>query len=201
MIADPADPSQLACPVLLELDERFVELEEEIVELLTAGDEAALHCAPGPGRWSAAQSIDHLTRSLEATLPAMTTAVERGRTRSILGAAPYGRGTFPGRWLLAILEAPVGRGVPAPRRFRPAAEPGAAPELAHAFAAAQGRVRSLLRAADGLALGRLRLATPVSPLLRVTLAQAFRIHVAHEARHRVQAWQALRAAGVPGLDR
>ncbi len=182
-------------------DERFEELEEEIVELLSVADENSLRAAPGPGRWSAAQCVDHLTTTLCAYLPNMEEAVARGRARGVNGNAPYGRGTFAGRRLVALLEAPAGRGVRAPRVFRPAPAPAAAPEVERSFVAAHSRLRELVHAADGLDLGRLRLASPVSRLLRLSLEQAFRVHVAHEARHRVQAWQALRAAGVAGYDR
>lgn len=57
--------------------------------------------------------------------------------------------------------------------------------------------QSLLDSARGLDLGRLRVTSPVSRLLRIPLGSYLRISVAHERRHLWQAEQVTVAAGFP----
>jgi hypothetical protein len=64
-----------------------------------------------------------------------------------------------------------------------------------AFLAGVGRLRGLMREVDGHDL-RVGLSSPVSPLFRMNLGDAFRILVVHSHRHLAQAERTRRAVGM-----
>jgi len=160
--------------------------------LAAEADADAANLKPGPDRWSANECIDHLERSMAEYLPLLRAAIERGRAKGKHGEEPFGRGTFVGRFLVKAMRRGRTKRYPAPRAFRPAAGDLDLPALVDAFVARAEEMIALLEDADGLALGRIRFATPVSRLLRVSAAQAFEIHALHNHRHLEQAEEALR---------
>jgi hypothetical protein len=164
-------------------------------------DQAALLQRPGPGRWSAVECLEHLNRGLEPHLPLLAAALARGRAREAPGGPPYGRGTAFGRLLLRGLD--PGRGRPrrfkAPRPFRPPAHALDPEAVIETFAHLNAGLDRLAGAAADLPLGRIRVRSIVSPLLRMSVAQAFAVHALHHHRHLDQAERAVTgAAPYPG---
>lgn len=169
---------------------------DRLAALLANLDPAAADRRPAPRRWSVNECLAHLTVAISAYCDRMEPAVARARTRAgvgvgALGAAsaePDGRGTWFGRFILANLrQGPSARRVPAPAVFRPTASGLDLAAQAEALRATVDRLARLARAADGLPVGGVKFGTPVSPLLRVSLAQAFEIHALHLHRHLGQA--------------
>ncbi len=153
-----------------------------------------------PGRWSVAECIEHLNVTAELYLPGMETAAREAKGSGRWpGGPPYARGPLGGRFLISFLD-PT-RATPkrarAPAVFRPSSSDLELPALATRFRAANRRFLALLAQSDGLALGNIRLATPVSRLLRVSLAQAFEIHAVHQHRHLAQAEDVRATEGFP----
>lgn len=149
---------------------------------------------PAPGAWSAVECLLHLNRAGTVYLPPIDRAIEDGRRRAILGEGSYRHPWFS-RWFVASLDAEVRRRFKAPRLFAPA-EPDAADPTAvlREFEDLGPAIARRLEASRGLDLGRVRVISPVSPLVRLSLGMGFALFAAHERRHLAQARRALESA-------
>lgn len=153
---------------------------------------------PAPKSWSINECLEHMNIAMATYLDRMAPAIERARNAGMTGHEPYGRGTWPGRYILGVLhKAPGTSRVPAPGIWKPAASSfDKAKQLAR-FVELSDQVRSLAEAADGLALGKVKVASPASRLIRVTLAQAFEILGLHNLRHTAQLERVSAKPGYP----
>ncbi len=192
--------SRPTCPFLRDAERSFSEATERFEKLVRPLDDHRANWSPDPKAWSVAACIDHLVVSAESYFDGLEPALDSGRAAGRTGAAPYGRGTWGGRLLLGVLdpERPSFRAVKAPSVFRPRTETVEFLPTCNAFRAVQSRWHDILQKADGLDLGRIKLATPVSPLLRVSAAQAILIHTYHEPRHLAQAERLIAHPDFPG---
>lgn len=166
--------------------------------LLADGRDAHANWKPAADAWSIAECIEHLNRTLEPYLAKAEDALAKAKATGRTGEPPYGRGTLFGRFLVGFLAKGPSKKVGSPKTFRPASSGLEIPAVRDAFHANVERLSQLARDADGLALGKIRFGTPVSSLLRVSLAQMFEVHVLHTPRHMGQAERVTRADGFPG---
>jgi hypothetical protein len=67
-----------------------------------------------------------------------------------------------------------------------------------AFAAAQRRYLQSVSAASGLRLSKIKVNSPASPLIKLTLEEAIALMAAHERRH---LWQARQVRNHPDFPR
>lgn len=164
---------------------------------LVAGlSEEQLNWTVAPDKWSMAQCVDHLAVTSQQFGPYFTTAIKRGRERwPVSGAVPY-RPTWVGGWLLKQVTPEVTRKLPAPKVFRPTQAPSIKGVL-EKFLKEQGMFLSFVRAAEGLDYNKTRLRSPVTPLMRYSLADAFLVTVLHEQRHLAQARRMRETPGFP----
>jgi DinB superfamily len=149
---------------------------------------------PGPGRWGVGQCLVHMARTNELYRASLAPAIQDARARGRVALKPL-RGSWVGRWF-AEVNGPDGRARRTPPIFRPRRETvdGAALET---FFSEQVRLQDLLDEARGIDLDRVRVRSPVSPLLRFHACDAFRILVEHEKRHYVQAERVLSEPSFP----
>lgn len=148
---------------------------------------------PAPDRWSVAECVEHLNLTGEAYVPILRAAIQKARAEGRTGAGPFRRD--PLGWVLWRTMAPPVRFMLT--RTAPPFVPtgGRAPaELLERFDALQEEQLDCVRAGDGLALDRIRIASPFDPRARYNLYAAFSILPRHQERH---IWQAERAAGEP----
>lgn len=177
---------------------RFDENRERFEALVADLTDEQASWQPAAGKWSVGECIAHLNVTGVKYQPLMTDAIARGRQRGLTGTAPYQGRTLAGRLLLFILDPDKRRRAKAPGGFQPAAGPSLDfPSLVEEFRSVQEGWTRLLDDADGLALGRIVFASPVSRLVRVNLAEAFEINTLHEARHLGQAERVVASAGFP----
>jgi DinB family protein len=149
--------------------------------------EAQLLWKPAPGAWSIAECMLHLNRAGRVYLGAIDRALGEGRRRGLAGDGPYRHPWFS-RWFVASLEAPAKMRFKAPKIFAPAAAPaGSGRAILEEFQALGGDVGERLDASRGLDLGRVRVVSPVTPLVRLSLGMAFSLLATHERRHLDQA--------------
>jgi len=190
----------LRCPFLKQCDDRLALADERFEALVASVTPGAAAWRPAPGSWSVAECLDHLAVSAEAYFERMDTAIRHARESGWTGSAPYGRGTFFGRLLLSMLDPdrPKPRKLPAPGVFLPSTEMPDFGAVCERLRSAHRRVRELMAAADGLALGRIKLASPAARWFRLTVAQVFEIFPVHELRHLAQAERVTSAPGFPG---
>lgn len=149
-----------------------------------------------PDAWSIAECLMHLTETSAVYAPAFERVIGRARERGRTGTGPFTM-NWTGHWFAGLLEPPPKRRFKAPRAFRPRHRTRPAGAVVRDHAEANRTIQNLVRSADGLHLGRIRMASPLTPLLRFNLDAAFRIHAAHERRHLWQARQVREAEGFP----
>lgn len=208
MTVAPEERPDLRSPTLRERWRELRDAGDRARELAGPLDAEEMRWAPGPGRWSVAECLDHLVRTGEAYLPRLDDAIAGGRREGRTGEEPFRR-TLLGRWIPGMVEPPPGLRVPAPARIRPrTTEVGAADEgrsggppgpatALPRFLSLRGRLGRRLEAADGLDLGRVRVSSPFLPFLRLDLDSTFRFLAAHERRHLWQAERVRESEGFP----
>jgi hypothetical protein len=91
-----------------------------------------------------------------------------------------------GGWLARQVNPDGGRNLPAPKVFRPS-EVSNIPTPLELFLDQQVKFIDFVRQCDGIDYNKTRLRSPVTPLMRYSLADAFVITVLHAKRHLGQA--------------
>jgi hypothetical protein len=160
----------------------------------TLGDRA-LGWAPPAGGWSIGQVLEHLTVAADSYLIPMRRLVEDGLAAAGAGADPLWRPSLMGGFLAKSLRG--ARKLPAPRAYIPDLLPR--PNVIEEF---RGRLRDtalLLARARPLDWTRIRLASPISRLIRLNLGDCFTISVAHARRHLGQMERIRAQPGFPSI--
>jgi hypothetical protein len=145
---------------------------------------------PGPERWSVAECIGHLNLTTVAFRPLVEQALEQGRSlppsqhvgsysRGIVGSLLWWALSRPGRFRTRTAAAFV------PRATQPVEA------LVAEFDRLQEEQIGWVRAADGLPLGVIRVASPFNSRVRYNLYAALSVLARHQQRH---LWQAEAAA-------
>lgn len=143
---------------------------------------------PSPDAWSAADCVAHLNLTSQAMLPLLRDGVTRANGSGTRVPTRYRRD--PLGWLIWNVVAPSGG---FKTRTRPAFVPmteQSAESLVADFEGLQANVISCVRAADGLAIDRVVLASPFDSRLRYNLYAALTIMPRHQHRHLLQAERA-----------
>jgi hypothetical protein len=159
------------------------------------GDDAA-RFRPYAGAWSMAECLDHLNLAGRLYLHAIDGAIEDGRRRGLSGYRPYQPG-FVERWIVRALDAPPLFRTKSPRSFRPSADVPPVSRSLPVFLLLQADFIDRLRRAEGIDLARVKVTSPASALVRLSLGGAFAATAAHQRRHLWQARQVRQAAGFP----
>lgn len=141
-----------------------------------------------PGEWSVGQCIDHLTKLGNIVLPHLAQAVDEGRAHGPFGKGPFTYNLFSRFFVKAVgprKNLAKGR-TKAPAIYVPdkAHEPVATLD---AFISLQRELIACAQKADGLHLKRIKVASPVTRLIRVSLGAWFEALALHQLRHFEQA--------------
>jgi hypothetical protein len=153
--------------------------------------ESQFNWHPGEGRWSIAECLVHLNRSVSATLPAFDKAIADGRAkgRTAKGGGPSRYGWFS-RWMIGSMEPPAKRRMKTFGIFDvPVGGTHAATRVLPEFVAVRDQLAERVRRADGLDLTGNRTVSPVTRLLRMPLGAYLQFVIAHDRRHLWQARQ------------
>lgn len=184
--AAPGLRSPMLAQLLVELDR----IEPRTRVAVTGLPESKFREAPPDGGWSVAEVFEHLcvgNRSyLDGPLPR---AVERA-----LAQGPSQRAWKPswiGGWLTHSLVEGA-KPMRAPRLYRVGTP---RPNVVDEFLKSVAEIRRLMLQVDGHDL-RVGMASPVTPILRMNLGDAFRVLVVHSHRHLAQAERTRRAVGM-----
>jgi hypothetical protein len=134
------------------------------------------------------ECLKHLNQAVGTYAPHMTQALAKAAAKGKTGSEPYSKGTLIGRFILSSMRGgPAKMKVRAPRVFRPEGGSDDKQTVLLTFNKLLDLLKSLAERSDGMPLGNIRFGTPASPLIRVSLAQAFEIHALHYGRHLDQA--------------
>ena len=191
-------------PLHAPLDEyvrQFEDLKRDARQLTGDLSDPQFNWMPAPGRWSIAQCFDHLNAVARPYVEALGKGIREARARGLTARGPV-RYSFFERWMIRTIEPPPRRRLPAPGMFRPPADERTMPvgEVMATYSALKDDFVELLLRADGLDVGRVKIATPVSRLIRLRIGAAFAFLAGHERRHLWQARQVRGSAGFPVDD-
>lgn len=185
-------------PLIPELAERRSDFEwakEGIQELVSAISDAQLNERPAPEEWSIAECIAHLNLVGRQMLPRIDEGIERARLKGWLAVGPFEYDRI-GNWVVRMAGAdrlPPRRKMKAPKIYVPSPrETWLVSTTAPRFFALQDELIERVERANGIDLRRLRIASPVTPLLRLSLGQWFALLAGHQRRHLWQAGQVKR---------
>ena len=159
----------------------------EVAKSVVAGlHEKQLNWKPAADRWSIAQCLEHLTISNKAFDRHFAAAIDRGRVKwPVRGAVAY-HPTVIGGWLIRQLLPDSARRVPAPKIFKPV-EGSVLEGALDRFLEQQNQFLKFVRQAEGIDYNKARLRSPVTALIRYSVADAFVVNVVHPQRHLLQA--------------
>jgi len=165
---------------------------------LVAADltEAQLNWKPSPEQWSIAQCLEHLTVATKGFEKYFSSALEHARKNPQVGSAPRYKPSFVGGWLAKQVSPEAARKLPAPKIFRPG-DSSAIQGPLESFLKAQDRFLDFVQRSKGIDYNKTRLRSPVTPLMRYSLADAFVITVLHGQRHLGQARRVREMAEFP----
>lgn len=173
-------------PQVADLREQFEACSRTAREMFAAHDEAALKRRPASGGWSAAECVAHLTLTTGNYEPIF----QDGFSRAPKGSEPYKK-DLKGRLLAWIMEPPYKHGV----KTRPNFEPvnlGPAQQVLADFLDSQKVMFARLDRANGLALDKVKVASPFKESVTYNMYSLFWILASHQRRHIWQAEQALK---------
>lgn len=150
---------------------------------------------PDAGEWSIAQCFDHLVISNRPYIP-LIEQIREGRKRPRLQERlPLFRTLFA-RLILRTLRPDSGRKARARQALLPSSSQ-IEPDVIPSFLEQQDRLLALMAATRGLDLDRITVTSPVFGLVTYSLMDAYRIVVAHEQNHFVQARRVMESKGFP----
>ena len=172
---------------LLETISSESEKNNRAAELLVEGlTQQQLNWKPDGSQWSMAQCLDHLAVTTRAWEQIFTDAISRGRQKYAVTDSPRYSPTIVGGWLVKNAGPEVKRKFPAPKVFRPS-ESSNIQNALQSFLNSQEHFLNFVKVAHGLDYNKTRLRSPVTPLMRYSLADAFVVVVVHNQRHLAQA--------------
>jgi hypothetical protein len=157
---------------------------DQTAQALAAGlTEEQLNWQPATGSWSVGQCLEHLCRTNEAYLEAISAAI---RDKPDSQVEQITSGWF-GRWFIRSFAepSPNSKRASAPRKIRPVARVDLA--VLDQFLSANKSCRELIVRMRGKDINRIRFWNPFVPGIRFTVGTGLEIVTGHERRHLQQA--------------
>ncbi len=173
-------------PEIRDYVRQFEDVKSAARHLVEGLSDEQLRWRPAPDRWSIAECFSHLNVTADQYYPAIDRSMRRARERGLLGEGPFRHGFLMNRFI-RMMEPPARRSFRAPRMFRPRTR--ALADEIPTFFAHQSAIIERVHQANGLDLSRVKVVSPLTSLMRMSLGQCFGLLAAHERRH---LWQAAR---------
>jgi len=159
---------------------------ETASNLVRGLSEDQLNWKPDAKQWSIAQCLEHLAVTSRQFNGYFKQLIEGARLKwPTNGAIPY-RPSLVGGWLIKQVVPETTRKVPAPKVFRPS-DSSSIHDALGLFLKQQEEFVRFVRESEGVDYNRARLRSPVTPLMRYSLADAFVVTIVHGYRHLAQA--------------
>ena len=159
-----------------------------VKDLVAVTSDAALQKRPAEGAWSAAECLEHLSLSVENYVRRIRRTLETAKTRPPRKTESF---SLVGRLFLWRMEPPVRMKRRSPRSSRPETVLPTGKQLYARFDETHRALIALLEETDRFDRTALKMPSPLSKYLKISLLDAFALFAAHDRRH---LWQAERAA-------
>jgi hypothetical protein len=180
-------------PELANVHDQFRAFKGDTQDLLGKVSDSQVNWRPEPDHWSIGQCMEHLVLTFREYEEPIAATIREGRAEGKLATGPFQHGRVM-EWVIKNMEPPPRQRLKAPGRFRVSDELLDLEAVRLHIIETQDAYCRLAREADGLDLSSLKLASPVTRLVRLTLGQVFRFLAAHQRRH---LWQARQVAANP----
>ena len=182
-------------PQLVELQTQFEKIGADAAALADGLSNAQMTWVPRLGVWSIALNFSHLNAVDGQDIPAIFRAIQSGRQENRLAGGPFQWGMLES-WFIRSMEPPPKRKFKAPKVYEPGQQFNAK-EMVLEFQRLQNDLSFILKKADGLDLKKIKIASPVSKWIKMSLGARFHLIAAHDRRHLYQAWQVRKSPGFP----
>lgn len=173
-------------------------IDHEVRSLVNGLSDEQLSWQPDPASWSIAQCLDHLAVTNGQLVPRFEAAIQQLHEHAWRSDGPF-RYTWLERRFIALLAPNAAPWMRAPRIYRPAAHPASAGAIQR-FMALEERLIACIEHADGYDIGRVKVASPLSSLLRLRVGAWFAATANHNRNHLQQAQGVRAAAHFPGRE-
>ncbi|MBZ0113644.1 MAG: DinB family protein [Thermoanaerobaculia bacterium] len=169
---------------LASCDQRFRQAATRVETLINRVSSDGARWKPSSDRWSILECLDHLVVTADAYDQPLRSAIDVARAEGPR-SPPFRRGTVLG-WLLVNSVTNTKRRVRTPAIFEPSSCDLELEAVVQRFSDIHRHWNQLLESVDGLDLG-VRLSSPVSRWIQLSLEQALELLSQHELRHVGQA--------------
>lgn len=155
-------------------------------DLVRGLTELQLNWKPDVTQWSIAQCLEHLAVTSRQFNAYFKQLIEGARLKwPTNGSIPY-RPSLVGGWLIKQVVPETTRKVSAPKVFKPS-DSSSIQDALGLFLKQQEQFVRFVRESEGIDYNRARLRSPVTSLMRYSLADAFVVTIVHGYRHLAQA--------------
>lgn len=171
----------------------FEQAKADFYALVEGLDDSQFNFRPGPEEWSAAECIDHLVAIGTLMMRKIDEAIEKAEQNGWRSDGPFTYGRL-GNWFVKAVgprDEKNRRKFKSPAIYAPTSNHSIS-RLEKAFCELQDEFITRVERANGLDLAKVKLPSPVTPLLKISLGQWFALLAGHQKRH---FQQALRAKG------
>jgi DinB superfamily len=154
-----------------------------------------LNWKPNAHHWSVAQCFDHLLIANATYFPSFENVLSGKKKNTFWESLPF----LPSLWGSLVIKAvapETTRKRKNPKIFNPSGS-SVDEDIIRRFVDQQSDIVRYMKATENMDLEKVTISSPVSNLITYSLMDAYRIIVAHEKRHVLQAMRVLEMAGFP----
>ena len=167
---------------------RYTEAKSNIHGLVAGLNDAQFNARPQPNYWSVAECLDHLVVIGSQTVPKLRDGIRVAEEKGWRSPGPYRYG-WVGNYFVK-LTGPTDdarkRKFKAPKQYTPTSNHSIS-RIVKAFSGLQDELIETARSANGVDLGRVKVPSPVTSLLKLSLGQWLTLLAGHQERHFLQA--------------
>jgi hypothetical protein len=172
-------------PQLAQYIVQFEDAKATVRTLLEGLTNEQFNQRPTEDSWSAGEIVDHLCILSKLMLPRLDERAKHGRSNGLLKTGPF-RYDFMSRFFITLVGKPAPdkkkRKLSAPKMYHPGRALEMQPKVDE-FVRVQDDLIACARSANGLNLARIKVSSPVTFLIRISLGGWFEALAGHQLRH------------------
>lgn len=170
---------------ILELVTQFEAAKNKMKEVTTCLNREKFNERPAGGGWSIAECLNHLIVTDKDYTAQIENGLKIAKDKNLLSDGPFKISWFAGKFI-GNVEPPVKRKLKAPQKWRPSSDLSL-DEVTSSYIKNQDKYIELLKNSAGLNIGKVKLPSPATNLIKFSIFVMFNINSAHQKRH---LWQA-----------
>jgi hypothetical protein len=167
----------------MDLREQFAAIREDAAALICDHTKEQLTLRPAPEAWSIAEHFAHLNSLNGQDLPVLFQAISQAKREGKLANGPVGKWPFLDRLFIRMMEPPVKLKLKTPAQYKPEAANADPHEAYVEFERIHNDLDFLMRDIAGLDLVRIRVVSPASKWVKMSLGGRLGLLAAHDRRH------------------